>query len=99
MALQTGEEGGSVGGVWLGETPAISVQAAAVAVAAAEAAAVNVDCLHRWAPAVPASPPPCVPERPLRLSSVAADSVSGAGLMALVLAPAFIISSIRLCVC
>ncbi|TKS67866.1 hypothetical protein D9C73_000810 [Collichthys lucidus] len=47
---------------------------------------------------VPAPPPSRDPERPPRLSSVAADSVSGAGLMAAALAPAFI-TIIRLCVC
>ncbi|KAM7380198.1 hypothetical protein PAMP_003511 [Pampus punctatissimus] len=75
---------------------ACDLRAAATAAAAA-AEAVNVDRLHRWVqpfllPRLPANPSG-------RLVSAASPqiSVSGAGLMALVLAPAFIII-IRLCV-
>lgn len=79
-----------MGGVWLVETPGNSVHHQQQQQQRRQQ---KLRRPYMWiilGQSIPASPPPCDSERPPRLSCVAADSVSGAGLPALVLTPAFI---------
>lgn len=87
-----GDREPSVGGVQLAETLGIFLQKHQQKISSSSHKCGLFTPVGR---AVPASPPPSDSERPTVLSSVAADSVSGTGLMALVLGPA----SITLSVC